>query len=254
MAPLKPHQDRDALLKKREALLDELKALDRQLEQGTAPTPQPSRRGLPVREAILDALEELGVMAYSRELVLYVKARYGRDVAPARFGTLDKDEQNAFDNGRPKAVFLCHGITSDRFEGIKRLWARSDWPLEARIVAPTTGRIQHLRITAQLCRIAKQEAVPFADPETLRFIAADHARDLPGVRLKRGEFDLDGWRELASEELEKFEPNDLERRREAAGRLRALPERDQLFGAPDRPALFEVPRRSLKTADDGECA
>jgi len=189
-------------------------------------------RGRPVRSLVLDALDDLGWPAYTRELGVYCRARYGREIAPTRFGTLASDEIKSYERARqPRTVWLCFALTSIRAESIRRLWARSDWPLERRIAAPTSGRIQHLKLTARLCEIAMEAADTAADPEMLRIIAADHARDLPGIKFRRGEFPLGYWRDLATELLAKAEPADEEARREAAARFRKMPEQQQLFGA-----------------------
>jgi hypothetical protein len=188
-------------------------------------------RGRPVRALILDSLEDLRWPSYTRELGLYCQARYGRAIPPTRFGTLATDEIKSYQRGRrPSTVWLCFGLTSNRAESIRRLWGRSDWPLEQRVVAPTTGRVQHLKLTARLCEIALEVADTAADPDMLRIIAADHARDLPGVKFRRGDFPLENWRDLARELLSKAEPTDEQARQDAAGSISRLPELHQLFG------------------------
>jgi hypothetical protein len=37
---------------------------------------------------MLDALDDLGWLAYSREIAMYLKGRYGREVAPTRFSSV----------------------------------------------------------------------------------------------------------------------------------------------------------------------
>src|SRR5262249_28437356 len=176
--------------------------------------------------------DDLHLPAYTREIAAYCKARYGREIPPTRFGSLASDEMKAFFSAsRPRSVWLAFALTHDRAEPIKRLWTRSDWALEERLVAPTTGRIQYLKMTARLCELAAEETAD--DPEMMRIIAADHARDLPGVQFKRGTFDLDGWRRLANEQLGKLEPRDAELRRDAAAKWEAkLKGAHYLFGAP----------------------
>jgi hypothetical protein len=193
----------------------------------------------PFRGLVLDSLDDLNVLAYSRELTLYVQARYGRRVTSSRFGSLAADEQRTFTAGRPRSVYLTHALTAQRGEAIKRLWGRSDWPLEDRIVAPTTGRVQHLKVTAALARLAMDE--PGGDSGMLKILAADHARDLPGAKVRRGAFDLDEWRIIAEGLLTELEGRDHELRIAAATHLAAtLTAREQLFGA-DETTLFVVP-------------
>lgn len=188
----------------------------------------------PVRLELLDCLEDLDWMAYTREIAQYSSARTGREITPTRFGSLVKDEVHSYAATRAtRPTWLCFGLTHDRFEPIKRLLGRSDWPLEKRIVAPTSGRIQHLKLTARLCELAIEKSESFADAEMLRIIAADHARDLPGIKFKRGEFDLERWRDVATEQLQELLPRDEELRREAAARFEKAPEQQQLFGKPE---------------------
>lgn len=253
MGKAKSSAPRGALLREleqverqRQLLLSQLGEVDAGDETDT--TFRPRHRSVPVRDMVLNAIEDLGCLAFSREVMLYAQARYGRQVPAARFGTLSKDEQAAYDSKRPRAVFLAHGLTSERFEPIKRLWARSDWPLWMRIVAPTTGRVQHLQMTVALCRIAISIGESAADPEMLKILAADHARDVPGVAFKRGQFPLEDWCSRAQALLDQHEGPDRTKREEAALRFeqRGLPARAALFGAPEEPALFEV----TASADD----
>lgn len=244
---------------RQEGLLRELEELDRRRKQLLADLGRteeeseeaaraPRGRSVPVRDVVLNALEDLGCIAFSRELMLYLQARYGREVPAARFGSLAKDEQAAFESRRPRPVYLAHGLTSERFEAIKRLWGRSDWPLWMRIVAPTTGRVQHLQMTAALCNVALT-AEGIADEAMLKILAADHARDLPtNNKFKRGEFPLERWRDEATELLQRHAAVDRELRQEAAARLEraGFEERAHLFGAPENVSLYEV----ASSADD----
>ena len=193
------------------------------------------RQGRPLRAVVLDALEDIGWPTYSRELSQVSSAWFGRAIQPERFGSLGNDEvkafQRALEGSRVRSVWLCFALTHDRHQPIKRLWGRSDWPLEWRIVAPTSGRIQHLKLTASLCELAQREGA--ANPEMMAIIAADHARDLPGVRVQRGRFELDAWRKIALELLDELEPRDAEARAESAARLRERGPFTQLFGVPE---------------------
>lgn len=185
----------------------------------------------PIRDVVLDALQDLDSPAYSRQLALYCEAQFGRTIPPPRFGPLANDEIKAFYAGKArKPVCLCFGLTYDRFEPIKRLWCRSDWSIEKRIVAPTTGRVLYLKSTARLAELAAQGAA--SDPEMLRILAADHARDL-GLSFKRGEFPLELWRRTALDMLKELEPEDEALRLDAAAKLARHPEAFQLFGVPE---------------------
>lgn len=219
-----------------EARLVEVDMLLKEAVPGDAPRNAPRRsRGAkqPVRAKVLDALEDLGWPAYTRQIAQYVESRTGDKIPPPRFGVLARDEQKSFISSRVRPVYIGFALTSVRGEAIKRLLVRSDWSLERRIVAPTTGRVQHLMMTKRFCELALELEHLAAEPERLRFLAADHARDLPGVKVRHGRFDLEQWRDLAQAELERVLPHDQEERAEAAARLRHRPERALLFGVPE---------------------
>src|SRR5689334_18055796 len=137
----------------------ELEELRRQVDKALSWHEEPaSGRRVPVRPVrtvVLDTLDDLDWPTYTRELANYCRARYGREILPTRFGTLASDEMKSFRAARrPQSVWLAFALTADRAEPIKRLCTRSDWPLERRIVAPTSGRVQFLKITARLCELA----------------------------------------------------------------------------------------------------
>jgi hypothetical protein len=236
----------DNLRQQREALSRKMGELDALISAAEERHPPASRRAdvredvarasvRPIREVVLDALEDLDWLTYSRELAQFCAAWGGRTIQPERFGSLANDEVKSFtrslDGGSPRPMWLCFGLTHDRHQPIKRLWGRSDWPLERRIVAPSSGRVQHLKLTAKLCEMAQRTGA--ADAEMLRIIAADHARDLPGVRVLRGKFDLEAWHNSARALLDELEPRDAEARKVSAKRLRDRGPLVQLFGVPD---------------------
>jgi hypothetical protein len=229
----------------------EIEAVAETAPSRAAPPPASPPRSSPrstLRAKVLDALDDIGWATYTRQLGPYLEARHGERVAPSRFGVLAADEQAAFRNGRPRPVYIGFALTWDRGEPIKRLLTRSDWPLEQRIVAPTTGRVQHLRVLARLCEIADELGPRAADPDRLRFLIADHARDLPGVKVDRGRVELKRWRDLALEELQRFEERDGANRRQAAERLAGRSEWALLFGTPEVVEGDEQGRGSTKRA------
>lgn len=187
--------------------------------------------GRGIRDVVLDVLHMLQCVAYSQQIAGLARAFFGREIAPTRFGTLSRDEERAYGGKRssPRTAWLCHALTYDQGEPIRRLWARSDWPLADRIVGPLTGRVIYLRLAARLAELASQSEWA-TDPELLKYIVADAARDLvPG--FKRGLFPLDDWRNAALAQLASVEEEDAALRREAADRLeQQLSSEQLLFG------------------------
>jgi hypothetical protein len=232
------------LVREKGRLLAQIAELENQIKKIDSDSGLPKRLVpiRPVRELVLDALDDIGIMVHTNVLRLYLQAKNGRAIAPTRFGTLSKDEELAHirfateRTGRHRVDWLCHGLTSDRGEAIRRFWARASWPLADRIVAPTSGRVMHYKITMRLAEIASENADTCADPDMLKFLAADHARDLPGIdkQFRKGVFDFQLWIDTAKELLTNCQQPDLEEREAAAQRLGSrIGEHHLLFGVPE---------------------
>jgi hypothetical protein len=193
----------------------------------------------PLRDILLETLAEANTPLNSLLIASVLQPLTGRAVPSTRFGTLATDEQKSFDSKSARPVYLCHCLTHDAGQAMKRYWARSDWPLEERIVGPMSGRILFLRGAAWTIALAKSAAGTAVDADRLRYVAADQARDA-GLAVRRGEFPLDEWLASIGGLIDKHRANDEATRREAASVLGArLTEREQLFGA--RPPLMSLP-------------
>jgi hypothetical protein len=196
-------------------------------------------RPRPVRGLVLDALTDLGVLAFTREVSAYIASRYDRTIPASRFGALTADEVESYvkrssNKSRRSGVRLCFGITAEDARPIKRILARSDWPLEQRIWGPLTGRAQHLKMTIRLCELASALTKQAINPHLLHELAVTYARDLP-VRVDPSRYDYEAWVDRGNELLRE---NDLlaidhEQRLEAAERWTGLSEEHQLFGRPE---------------------
>jgi len=192
----------------------------------------------PLRIQILDVLGDLGVLSYGREITACTYARYDVVIQPTRFGSLTNDEIAAYTRrdaprSRKRTLWLCSALRHDDAAPIRRLLARSDWPLEKRIWAPTTGRVQHLRIVARLCELAIDDAVLLANPDVLYGLVQTYARDLP-IKTIPDQYAFEEWRERALALLQEddLEARDYDLRQQAAERWSGLSERHQLFGPP----------------------
>jgi hypothetical protein len=183
------------------------------------------------RTVLLDGLQDLGYPTTSRTLGKFVAARFGRAIPATQFGTLAAQERRAFSRQGPesRSIWLCHGVRVD-FHPIKRILARSDWPLAWRIVAPTSGRVQFLRATERLCQLAMRAEDTAKDSGALMALALAHARDLPGVGVDDREPDFAKYAAVARNLLSELEPEDLRLRQEASVRLQGMPDGVQLFG------------------------
>ena len=84
------------------------------------------------------------------------------------------------------------------------------------------------------------------EPNILRFMAADHARDL-GVKVRHGIFELEEWRDLAQRQLGEIAGKERDLIHKAVALLtHQLDPAEQLFGTTPRP--FVVAEQAIKRA------
>jgi hypothetical protein len=235
------------MLKAEEAELErrllELREQRAALEKKARPK---SGKGLrPLRDITLDMLQEAQSPLNSLLLAGVTRPLYGRFIPATRFGTLSIDEASSYESSRARPVYLCHGLTFDHGQAVKRFWARSDWPLAERIIGPMSGRLLFLRgaaWTIGLGRLVAENRLAAENPDGLNYLAADQAR-AAGVPVKRGEFLYGDWLLFISEMIDRHEAEDKTVRQQAALKLeRLLSEREQLFGS--RPGLISLPGSS----------
>jgi hypothetical protein len=190
---------------------------------------RPSERR-PLRELILDALNDARAPLNSLLIASVFRPLYKREIAATRFGTLSSDERRSFDSNRPRPVYLCHGLTHDRGQAMKRFWARSDWPLAERVIGPMSGRVLFLKGALWVIHLA-EAAGEGADAERLRFVAADQARDA-GCAVRRAEFPYRDWITHIEAQIARYSQEDRLVRAQASAELaERFDARALLFGA-----------------------
>jgi hypothetical protein len=223
-----------------ERRLLELREQRARLERRARPRAGDARR--PLREIVLDLLGEARVPLNSLLIANVLRPLQGRSVPSTRFGTLSIDEAKSFDSSRPKPVYLCHCVTYDEGQAVKRFWARSDWPISRRVLGPMSGRVLFLEGAAWVIRLAKAangKELSAANAETLNFVAADQARDA-GLHVRRAAFPYDDWLAGIADLVARHHDEDEQVRSEAAAALSLrLSERELLFGA--RTPLVSLP-------------
>lgn len=227
----------EADLKRR---LNEVRERRAKLEKRSRP--RSGKRGRPLRDITLDMLQEAQCPLNSLLLASVIRPLHGRIIPSTRFGTLSNDEANSFDSSRARPVYLCHCLTHDQGQAVKRFWARSDWPLADRVIGPMTGRILFLKSAAwtiNLARLVDEHRLVAANPDMLKYVAADQARDA-GFPVKRGDFPYEDWLTTIAAAIDRHDPEDRTLREAAAMELmQRLSERDQLFGS--RAGLVSLP-------------
>jgi hypothetical protein len=243
--------DEEAELQLRlKAVQEKRAALQSRARSKTAPAPV-----RPLRDIVVEALAEAKTPLNSLLLASIIRPLQNREIPSTRFGTLSTDEIKSYESSRHRPVYLCHCITHDRGDAVKRFWARSDWPLVERVIGPMSGRILFLKGAAWaigLARAVKEGKLVAAKPDVLNYVAADQARDV-GIVVQRGEFPFDEWLKAIEVSIIRYAPEDREIRQAAALALsERLNERALLFGAP--PGFVSLPgsHKDWRSArDDG---
>ena len=200
----------------------------------SAKPPGGGKAGPALRDQLLHLLDEAKAPLNSLLLASVMRPLLGRQVMSTRFGTLSNDEVKSYESSRARPVYLCHCLTYDHAQPVKRFWARSDWPLAERVMGPMTGRVLFLRGAAWAIASAQRaEGDPSvaADVDKLKYVAADQARDA-GLTVKRGEFPYVEWLRDIDALLQRHLPEDLALRKDVApGLAERLSEHEQLFGS-----------------------
>lgn len=198
----------------------------------------------PMREQVLDILEELGVPTSPRVISELAVARYGRPLPASRFASLRRDEERAFrKDSLSRPAWVVPAITAQGLTSIPRIVSSSAWPVERRLIGARTLRANHLRTLLALLsmhersqRAGSPRATAHLESMILGFAQTVSGAIEPGTRPEYVRI-----AEAARAELAHIEETDLEERRTAARRLERLPELNRLWG---QPALIEGRRAS----------
>ncbi len=201
----------------------------------------------PMREQILDLLDELGVPSSPRVVSEYAFACLGIELPIARFASLRRDEERGYTrDSSSKPAWVVPALNSIGFAPIPRLVAISVWPIERRLIGPRTLRVNHLKT---LLALIGRVATLGPDQEATRRILAlifRFARSVPGAGQGVGEPDLAQIRSAAESELLAIGPTDDIERMQAAERLAKLPLDRQIWGLP--PMIKREPQVDYKVS------
>jgi hypothetical protein len=196
----------------------------------------------PMREQVLDILDELGVPNSPRVISEYALACLGIDLPVPRFASLRRDEERAFrKDPLSKPAWVVPALNMTGFAPIPRLVASSVWPVERRLIGPRTLRTNHLlsllALLKRAANLADEKEVVAATPGSgkthlLLGIIFRFARSVPGGWAVAGEPDLEGIRAATEAELQSIVADDEMERKQAAEKLAKLPEDRQIWGLP----------------------
>jgi hypothetical protein len=205
-------------------------------------TPSDGSSRARLREHVLQALELFWApLSPMNELGPYLTSLYGQAVTANEFEMLLNDEREAFSRGLQHDVWLCLGLRPDQTADPDR-WARSDWPLWVRVVAPESEEIRIYWLLRQLYRAPVMPGPPGTQPlEELWTRLATRLPTEEVIGLRRAVEQDQGhevdwtedrysiWAETAEGLFDRLATQDRQRRQQLADKF-SLDTYSQLFG------------------------
>lgn len=213
-----------------EVRADEMRRRARATISRASHAPRGSQGRLSAREQAVTALAEMGVPSPPREIDDFHQARFGISLDVRALASVRRDEFAAWNrdpSSRP--AFLAPALDIRFFRPVRGPMTLSSWELEQRILGPSSPRVDHLRLT---CRLAKLAARLVGEPgQALAAMASRYAQTVPGAVEHAQLGDPARIMDAAARELAVLGPQDEEERAAAAGRAREqLQEAEILWG------------------------
>ncbi|MFK0047806.1 hypothetical protein ACIQU4_27725 [Streptomyces sp. NPDC090741] len=109
-----------------------------------------------MRERVLQTLSLIGSPASQTFILSVHRVFYGAELNGKAMVSLRRDEQRSLASTGNHRVYVCAALTADRFGVARGLLAHSAWPLEERIIAPTSRRVNLLRAITQITEAAER--------------------------------------------------------------------------------------------------
>lgn len=224
-----------------ERVMTELSAAERRrnriMQRALAAGTPTYHAALPVREQVARALGLLARPAPVSLIRDVAATRFGNSIAGPRLASLRRDEhrswRSARDSGHRAAgrpVYIVPALTYDRLAPVRGVLALSSWPLEVRLLAPASHRVDMLHMVDRLtAELAEGGTAPWApDVERLLWRLAG---TVPSA-VEGSILETDRVRAAVAAELAQISEADTAERAGAADRARTqLDEEQQLFGA-----------------------
>lgn len=174
-------------------LMRDIRSLERRRDElvhriATQRAPERYETAIPVRDRVIQTLT-LGGRAMSAKLLADVaRSFYGAMISTQSLSSLRRDERRSFVNAQDdhsqtaeRDVYVVPALTFDRFTPVRGTLALSSWPIEERLIAPSSPRVDVLQITIRLV----QQLQAAVDPSSARRLAMRLASTIPGALPSR---------------------------------------------------------------------
>jgi hypothetical protein len=222
-----------------DALIAEATQLRRQAARPprSAPRARTGTERTSTRAQAVTALDDMGIPSPPREISSFHLIRFGVELDVRGLASVRRDERKAFDRygtARP-SPYLVPALDVRYLQPVRGPLALSSWPLERRLLATTSPRVDHVRLTRRLAELAArldgEPAVRMLD------LVGRYAQTIPGA-LDGNTIDPGRVRDAADDELQQIAgPDDYERSQAADRARQQLDDAALLWGWDGRPGL-----------------
>ncbi|MFJ1662586.1 hypothetical protein [Streptomyces anthocyanicus] len=179
------------------------------------------------KERMRLTLAVIGAPASPKEIQQVTRAVTGKDLPWAPLASVRRDEQRRYSTSSSAANYICPALKADDFTPLRGLYALSEWPLERRLRAPTSARVDFLTMVTRLAAHEQSGTPP------VRALLRRMAEGIPGADVYRDASIATTIARAAEAELHSIAADDLARRTAAAQTARhQLDPVQQIFGAP----------------------
>ncbi|WP_274036275.1 hypothetical protein [Streptomyces sp. MMBL 11-1] len=179
------------------------------------------------KERMRLTLAVIGVPASPKEIRQVTRAFTGEDLPWAPLASVRRDEQRRYSTSARAANYICPALKADDFTPMRGLYALSEWPLERRLRAPTSARVDFLNMVTRLAAHDQSSSPP------VQALLRRMADAIPGADVNKNASIATALARAAEAELRIITHDDLVRRAAAAHTARhQLDPVQQIFGAP----------------------
>ena len=178
---------------------------------------------LPKRDALVLALEKIGVASPPARVAAIVRALFGLVISTSQFASFRKGDERSYRRAARNRVYLVPALSAADLSAMAGMVALSSWAIERRIIGGYSQRVDALRGILKAYSIYQDTKDSDSDA-IIRIIA----RELPSIGQHAPNIDAMG--KAAAEDLSEFAMRDEEERRAAATRISHLDLMTQRFG------------------------
>ncbi|MET8605555.1 hypothetical protein ABZV92_18635 [Streptomyces rubiginosohelvolus] len=179
------------------------------------------------KERMRLTLAVIGAPASPKAIQQVTLALTGRDLPWSSLASVRRDEQRRYSTSSGASGYICPALNATDFSPLRGLYALSEWPLERRLRAPTSARVDFLTMVTRLAAHDQSDSPP------VQALLRRMAEDIPSTDVNKNASITTVIARSAEAELHIITPDDLTRRAAAAqGARQQLDPVQQIFGAP----------------------